>query len=363
MCYLPGHLGLLAASSADVVPTSIFNPAAPSSSAIVSLAALVVAIAALIFCVVEGILIYSMWRFRQTGPAAGEPPQVYGSQPIEVAWTAAPGMIVLFLVLVTTRTLWEVNSRAASDEIREATLVAHKHDPGSPDAADPPPADGTLRVNVVGRQWWWEYRYESYDGRQLGFITANELHIPASEADKPRATRLLLDSADVCHSYWVPRLGGKMDVIPGHPNVLWLESAEPGLYLGQCAEYCGTQHANMLLRVSVDPPAEFERWLEGQLAPAVDDPGAAAGRQAFLSQSCVNCHRIRGTAAVGSYAPDLTHLASRQTLASGMVVNNRQTLDQWIDDPQQIKPGCLMPAFKLSPRDRRLIVDYLSTLR
>ena len=248
-------------------------------------------------------------------------------------------MIVFFLLLVTTRTLWEVNP-------------------------DPPakPDDRALYVTVIGHQWWWEYVYETYDGRRLGFAAANELHIPAGAGDSPRQVYLKLESADVCHSFWVPRLAGKVDLIPGRTNSLQLQCDVPGLYLGQCAEYCGMQHAKMLLRVSVDPPEEFEAWLAAQAQPAADDRAEREGRSAFLAQSCVNCHRVRGTPAAGSYAPDLTHLMSRETLAAGVVANDPENMARWVRDPQTIKPGCLMPAFGLSEHDQQSIVHYLLSL-
>jgi cytochrome c oxidase subunit 2 len=321
---------------------SIFDPASPSASSIVNLAILTFVVTGLIFIIVEGVLLYSVWRFRQpTGEQTGEPPQVYGSMPIEIAWTAAPILIVFFLVLVTTRTLWEVEHTAPQTR----------------------PGDNALFVTVIGHQWWWEYVYESYNGRPLGFITANELHVPVSDGDATRPVYLTLKSADVCHSYWVPRLGGKVDLIPGHTNSLKFETDEPGLYLGQCAEYCGAQHANMLIRVTAESPGEFGRWLEKESQPAVDGPTERNGKSLFLAQSCVNCHSVRGTAARGNYAPDLTHLMSRQTLASGIVKNTPETLAEWIRNPQTMKPGCLMPAFGLTDRDQESIVRYLLTLR
>jgi cytochrome c oxidase subunit II len=337
-----GRWMLLAAGDASTQDLSIISPASPATRSIVDLAVLTLAITGLIFVVVEGVLLYSVWRFRQReGHAKTEPAQVYGSQPIEIAWTAAPTMIVFFLVLVTTRTLWEVNP--------------------SPPASRPD--DTALYVTVIGHQWWWEYVYETWNGDKLDFITANELHIPVSEPETRRPVYLKLQSADVCHSYWVPRLGGKVDLIPGRSNTLKLESDQPGLFLGQCAEYCGAQHANMLLRVVVDSPAEFDVWLKDQALAAEDDPREREGRAAFLSQSCVNCHRVRGTPAVGNYAPDLTHLMSRATLASGEIENTRENLAHWVRDPQSIKPGCLMPAFGLGDREGELIERYLMTLR
>jgi cytochrome c oxidase subunit 2 len=339
---------------ADTQNLSIFDPVSPPAESIRNLSVLVFAITAFIFVVVEGILIYAVIRFRRRAAAGGaEPPQVYGSKPIEVAWTTAPALIVFVLVLVTARTLWEVNV--------------------------PPPepraGDNTLFVTVVGRQWWWEYTYDHYNGKpirgigpdgretDLPVITANELHVPASEDGVPRPVYLTLKSADVCHSFWVPRLAGKTDLIPGRINAMWFQTDQPGMYVGQCAEYCGTQHANMLLRVYVDSPAEFDAWLENERKPAVEDPAASAGRSAFLAQSCVNCHRVRGTPAQGGYAPDLTHLMRRETLASCMVENSADKLRDWVANPQEIKRGCLMPAFGLGEEEREDIVRFLLTLR
>jgi cytochrome c oxidase subunit 2 len=369
---MSGVVGLIgwmqaAAGDAPVRSVSIFDPASPGAEAIVRLGLLGFAVAAFIFVIVEGILFYTIFRFRagRTGrgnsaadapvaggaspapPANAEPPQVYGSNPIEVAWTVAPAVIVFFLVLVSARTLWEVNAAPAVASERRAETA--------------PPV--TLEVRVIARQWWWEYQYKTYDGRELNFITANELHIPVSDEKSPRHTKLILESADVCHSFWVPRLEGKMDVIPGLTNILWLQTNESGLFLGQCAEYCGTQHAHMLLRVVAEPPSDFEAWLENQAKPAVEDAAVAEGKQAFLSESCVNCHRIRGTVASGNYAPDLTHLMSRETLASGMIALDEPNLRQWIHDPQEIKPGCLMPAFGLDEAKEEQIVRYLLTLK
>lgn len=321
---------------------SIFAPASPPAESIRTLSVLVFVITGLIFLVVEGILIVLILRSRRRAVEdTKEPPQLYGSTPIEIAWTAAPALIVFILTLVVTRSLWEV--RAEPPEPRE----------GAP----------ALYVTVTGRQWWWEYRYETYDGKPLGFTTANELHIPASEPGVARPVYLTLKSADVCHSFWVPRLAGKTDLIPGRVNSMWFQTREAGLFVGQCAEYCGTQHANMLLRVVVDTPADFERWVEGERKPAAEVASAAEGRALFLGQSCVNCHRVRGTPAEGTYAPDLTHLMSRGTIAAGMVPNTPEELRRWIDDPQKIKPGCLMPAFGLDERDTSRIIDYLQTLR
>jgi len=336
---------MLLANGGELVPNeSIFDPASPGAESIRNLSLLVLAITGFIFILVEGILFYAIVRFRRGAASGKEPPQVYGSKPIEIAWTAAPALIVFVLVMVTTRTLWET----------------------TPNPPQPRPGDHALLVTVIGHQWWWEYHYDHYDGKAIGFTTANELHIAASEKGVPRPVYLALKSADVCHSFWVPRLAGKTDLIPGRTNHMWFQTEQPGLFLGQCGEFCGTQHANMLIRVIAEPAAEFERWLANEKKkhlPADSDPTAVqSGREVFLGQSCVNCHRVAGTPAQGTYAPDLTHLMSRRTLATGVVPNTPESLRQWIADPQKIKPGCLMPAFGLSDRDRDLIVAYLVTL-
>jgi cytochrome c oxidase subunit 2 len=334
---------------------SIFDPVSPAGESIKQLSILVLAITGMIFIIVEGVLFYSIVRFRRNTATAKEPPQVYGSRPIEIAWTAAPALIVFILVLATARGLWEVNVPPPT----------------------PRPGDNTLFVTVIGRQWWWEYQYDFYNGNpiravgadgkeiDLPVITANELHVPASADGVPRPVFLTLKSADVCHSFWVPRLGGKTDLIPGRVNSAWFQTDKPGLYLGQCAEYCGTQHAKMLLRVYVNPPRDFDSWLENERKPAAEVAAVKKGRTAFLSQSCISCHRVRGTPARGDYAPDLTHLMSRQTIASGSVPNTPDgvNLRHWVEDPQTLKPGCLMPAFRMSDQERKDMVAYLLTLR
>src|SRR5262245_13946592 len=323
---------LLATTEPPTQDLSIFDPASQPAEAIRNLSVLVFAITGFIFIVVEGILVYSLIRFRRRAAAGNaEPPQVYGSKPIEIAWTTAPALIVFVLVLVTARTLWEVNVP-----------------PPQPKAGD-----NTLFVTVVGRQWWWEYRYDHYNGQpthtvrpdgqetDLAVVTANELHVPVSkpgEQGVKRRVYLTLKSADVCHSFWVPRLAGKTDLIPGRVNSMWFETDRDGLHLGQCAEYCGTQHAGMLLRVIVEPPETFQNWLDEQKKdrwpdpddPRLRDPRVREGEKVFLAQSCVNCHTVRGTPATGTYAPDLTHLMSRRTLGAGVVENDPE--DRPVDD-------------------------------
>jgi cytochrome c oxidase subunit 2 len=313
--------------------TSIFKPLSTPAQAVYEISLLALAICGAIFLVVAGLLAYTIVRFRRRpGDEVREPPQVYGSNQIELAWTVIPILIVFVLILATARTIYDVQGAI-------------------------PPADA-LNATVVGHQWWWEIRYP-----KVGIVTANELHVPVSETSKRRPTFLKLESADVAHSFWVPQLAGKTDVIPNRENVMWIEPTQPGTYVGNCAEYCGMQHARMLLRVIVHLPEDFERWLEAQQKPPVDDPQMAAGRDVFFTTSCINCHAIRGTKAVGKFGPDLTHLMSRQTLGAGVVANTEENLQTWVRDPQHIKPGALMPNMQLTDDELNRIVGYLLTLK
>jgi cytochrome c oxidase subunit II len=334
-------LSFLLADGSPTENLSILDPVSPPGQSIRYLFILVLAITGGIFVAVEGVLLYNLFRFPRTPrPGSTEPPQLYGSKAIEIAWTAAPALIVFILILVIVRTDLEVQVNQPLPES----------------------GDNALFVTVIGHQWWWEYVYDYFNGEKLGMITANELHIPVGATDNPSPIYLTLKSADVCHSFWVPRLAGKMDLIPGRTNTLWFQTNRQGLYLGQCAEYCGTQHATMLLRVQAEAPEAFQSWLRNQQQDARQGPAMAEGREFFMSQSCVNCHRIRGTSARGTYAPDLTHLKSRQTLAAGILPNDPTNLLRWIVNPQSIKSGCLMPAFGLKSQQFKMLADYLSSL-
>ncbi len=321
-----------AADGATVQNLSIFSPTSTPAYAINRVAALVLGVSAAIFLVVGGLLAYSIARFRRRPDDDGrEPPQVYGSDQIELAWTTVPFIIVFVLTLATTRTIFEVQGAV-------------------------PPANA-LNVTIVGHQWWWEIRYPD-----LGVVTANELHVPVSDPTAPTPTFLTLESADVIHSFWVPRLAGKMDVIPNRVNRTWIEPLETGVYLGQCAEYCGTQHAHMLLRVYVHPRAEFDFWVGTQKQPAVAKAEAAAGRRVFERTACINCHSLDGTVATGRFGPDLTHLMSRETILAGAALNTPQNLRAWINNPDALKPGALMPAMKLDQPAVDQLVAFLATL-
>jgi cytochrome c oxidase subunit 2 len=221
------------------------------------------------------------------------------------------------------------------------------------------PTKRPLTIEVVGRQWWWEVTYAdpSPQGR---FTTANEIHVPVG-----RPVVLVLDSRDVIHSFWVPNLAGKRDLVPGRTASLWFQADTPGVYRGQCAEFCGHQHAKMALLVVAEPPDQYARWAQAQRAPAPPptDPAAARGRDVFMRGTCVMCHAIAGTPAASRAGPDLTHVASRRTLAAGTVRNTRGSLAGWIVDPQGVKPGTHMPPNGLSPADLDALLTYLQSLR
>ena len=289
-----------------------------------------------IFLIVASLLLYVVIRFRnRPSDSEREPPQIYGSNQIELSWTVIPILIVVMLFLSTTRVILETE-------------------------ASPKPADA-LDVTVIGHQFWWEYRYP-----KLGVVTANELHIPVSDPAKPTPTYLSMSSADTDHSFWVPRLAGKMDLIPNRLNTMWIDPQASGLYLGQCAQYCGTQHAKMLLRVYAQSPEDFAAWVKQQQRQAGQDISrnatAAEGQTVFMHSACINCHTIAGTVATGRFGPDLTHLASRDTIASGPVENTPENLRQWIADPNSMKPGVLMPSMHLNDHDLDAITAYLTTL-
>ena len=307
---------------------SVFAPESAPAHSISNLATFVLAITAGIFAVVVSLLVYALVRFRRRPNDDGrEPAQFYGSGPIETAWTTVPILIVVVLCLATARVIQEVQ-----------------------DARKPV---GVLDVQVIGHQWWWEFRYP-----KLGIVTANELHVP----DR-LPTFLDLRSADVVHSFWVPRLAGKTDLIPNRINSMWIEPERPGLFVGQCAKYCGTQHAKMLLRVYVDTAEDFDRWVKEQRKPSALDPAVTAGRLVFERTACINCHTVSGTAGNGRFGPDLTHLMSRETLGSGALNNSPAGLRAWIASPNQFKPGALMPAMNLNEAELDQLVAYLATLK
>jgi cytochrome c oxidase subunit 2 len=322
----------LGAAVFDQPVGSIFAPQATPAHAILHLSILVLLICAAIFLVVGGLLLYTLIRYRhRRGYTQREPAQIYGSTQIELSWTVIPILIVVVLFLATARVIFVTQT-----------------------AAKPSSA---LDVVVIGHQFWWEYRYP-----KLGIVTANELHIPVSDPKQPTPTYLTMSSADTDHSFWVPRLAGKLDLIPNKVNTMWIDPEKAGLYLGQCAQYCGTQHAKMLLRVYADSPSDFSAWVKSQQQTAERNPTADAGRAVFEGNACVNCHTVSGTSAHGTFGPNLSHLASRDTIASGALPFNQQNLRAFIDDPGRFKLGVLMPAMHLTDRDLDAVTQYLLTL-
>jgi cytochrome c oxidase subunit II len=331
--------GLLAARLCFGAPenptstTSIFKPESTPADWVLHLSGFILTVTGAIFAVVFILLVYSITKYRQRpGEVDREPVPVYGSNQMELSWTVIPILIVLVLFLATARVLHSVQ-----------------------DAPEPASA---VEVTVIGHQFWWEYRYPA-----LGVVTANELHVPVSDPAHPTPTFLTLLSSDTDHSFWVPQLAGKTDLIPNRINKMWIDPHRVGVYVGQCAQYCGTQHAKMLLRVYVDSNEQFDQWVQAERKTAVADGDAEEGRRVFETTACINCHAIRGTAANGRFGPDLTHLMSRQTIASGAAENTSENLRLWIQNPDAIKPGSLMPAMKLKDADLDALVRYLETLR
>lgn len=313
--------------------TNIFAPEGTPARSIFGLSMLVLAICATIFVVVSGLLLFTVIRYRhRPSDSDREPPQIYGSNQVELSWTVIPVLIIVVLFLATARVIFSTEQA--------------------------PKPQAALNVVVIGHQYWWEYRYP-----KLGIVTANELHVPISNPSQPTPTYLTMSSADTDHSFWVPELAGKMDVIPNKVNTMWIDPDKAGLYLGQCAQYCGVQHAKMLIRVYADTPAEFDAWVKDQQHPALQVPSAAEGRAVFLSNACVNCHTVSGTAAKGTFGPDLSHLASRATIASGSVPLTSANLRAFVENPATFKPGALMPAMHLSDHDLDAVTQYLMTLR
>ena len=325
--------GLCTATPQDNSVPSIFDSHSTPADSIRHLSIFVLSVTGLIFIMVFSLLTYVVGRFRsRAADAEREPAQVYGSTQIELAWTIIPILIVIVLFLATARVIHAIQDA-------------------------PKPAEA-VDVTAIGHQFWWEFRYPA-----LGVVTANELHVPVSDPSRPTPTFLRLLSADTDHSFWIPQLAGKTDLIPNRVNETWLNPLETGLFLGQCAQYCGTQHAKMLLRVYVDSPEDFKVWVRGQQQSANEDEKEAAGRRVFERTACLNCHAINGTNGTGRFGPDLTHLMSRRTIASGAAENNSQNLRLWIKNPDSIKPGSLMPAMKLSDPELDALVRYLGTLQ
>lgn len=306
---------------------SVFSPASYEAGEIYSLTVYFIIAAMVILLTVIGLLIYVVVKFRAK-PGDPEPKQFTGNKVVESFMIGIPLALVLLFFYLTFRTMQRVL-----------------------------PADPNQKPDVVitGHQFWWE---ASYPGTRA--IVANEIHLPVG-----RPLLLHIAARDVIHDWWVPNLGAKMDALPGRTNHLWLTIREPGIYEGACSEFCGTQHAWMRIKVVAQRDTDFRRWLREREQDALQPTSVAArtGEAFFNRQTCGTCHRIRGTAANGNVGPDLTHFASRTTMLAGKLPNTRENLRRWLNDPQAVKPGALMPRFIYPSDSINVLVAYLSTLK
>ena len=286
---------------------SIFSSASSEAHEITTLTIYFIIASMAVLLTVIGLLIYVTVKFRAK-PGDGEPRQFTGNKTVEGFMIGVPMLLVGGFFYLTFSTMHSVL----------------------------PPADG-LKPEVIirGHQFWWEARYLGSDA-----IVANEIHLPVG-----RKLLMHIEAADVIHDWWVPELGAKMDAIPGRTNHLWVTIQKPGVYEGACSEFCGAQHAWMRIRVVAQPEAEYQQWLKERQQNAVvpSSAGAVTGAAFFNRETCGSCHRIRGTAANGNVGPDLTHFASRKTMLAGMMPNTRENLRNWLENPQDVKPGALMP--------------------
>jgi cytochrome c oxidase subunit 2 len=304
----------------------VFAPHSPYARSIASLSNGVLWIALGILLLVIGLVSYASRKFRER-PGDPPPKPVYGNVKLEVGYTTA------FIVILVVISVFSIRAMRASD----------------------PPTGERDNLLIVAHRWWWEVRYP-----KTGAVTANEIHIPVNQAEQ-----VGFQSADVIHDFWVPELGRKMDIIPGVENRTWLSADSVGNYEGRCAEYCGQEHAWMRIRVIVQTADDFSKWEQAQLAvPATPASGEAGeGAQDFQQLSCASCHTIRGTPADAKIGPDLTHVASRETIAAGRLENTPATLARWLLEPDLVKPGCMMPNLHLPRQQRYALLAYLETLQ
>ncbi len=315
-------------------PQSMFVPAGPSAGALAKLGWFVILV---FLAVTVAMMLLLVWaaRRRRGSLETHAPYDIGGGQWwILIGGFLIPTLILAVVFVLTLRTM--------------AAFPLHDGQPREPE------------IRVIGRQWWWEVHYLTGSPDQQ-VVTANEIHIPTG-----RPIDLVLDSADVIHSFWVPRLHGKVDLVPGWHNRIRLQADQPGRYPGECAEFCGAQHAHMRLLVVAESPADFAQWLTQQRAPGVppDTPDTKHGQALFVSRACGLCHTVRGTAALGSVGPDLTHLASRQAIAANSFPNDVAYLTAWVTNAQSLKPQAQMPNItSFTGEELRALVVYLRQLR
>jgi cytochrome c oxidase subunit II len=317
-------LGLLLAACTQALPQNTLDPAGPVAERQFELFTLVFWIAVGVFVIVEGLLVFALIRFRHR--PGREPRQIHGNTRLEVAWTIVPAVLLAGVAVPTVATIFD--------------LAGEK--PGN-----------ALEITVTGHQWWWEVEYPEEQ-----IVTANEIHVPT---DRP--VYVTLTSDDVIHSFWVPRLAGKQDLVPGHTETLQFSAPEPGTYRGTCTEYCGLSHANMRFRVIADEPSDFEAWVQDQTGEAAAMPPPEIER--LVTGTCMSCHQISGLEAVtepAQPAPDLTHVGSRQTIAAGLLRNDPEDMARWLRNPPGVKPGSLMPNYRLTDDQIDALVEFLGTL-
>ena len=323
-----GGLLLALSACAEKAPQDTMEPAGPVSRKILHLSEPVFLIAGIVFVLVQGLVIFAVLKFRDRPDKPGpEPEQVHGNTKLEVGWTLIPALILFSIAIPTIKTIFDLSHKPAN----------------------------ALQVTVIGHQFWWEYRYDD-----LGITTANELSIVAG---KP--VEMTLESIDVIHSYWIPPLAGKTDVIPGRENHMSFEADKPGTYLGQCTEFCGLSHANMRARAIAYTQADFDSWVARQKSAAVTPPEgsqAAAGLALFNGKGCAGCHTVEGVSQ-GKVGPNLTHLQSRTTFAGSIFTLNEDNLRTWLEDPPGVKPGSVMPDLGLTEDEITKLIAYLETLQ
>jgi cytochrome c oxidase subunit II len=318
--------GFTLISCSEDAPSAL-DPSGPGARRIAGLWWVLFWISVVVLVVVTGLLIASLKRAKwdEIGELERKKPKL-GEPFIIIAGVVIPVVILLGTYVFSLR---EMNALAGSGE------------------------NSNMGITVDAQNWWWEATYDN------GAVTANEIHIPTGEP-----VRLVLTSPDVIHSFWVPQLQAKMDHIPGQENTMWIEADEPGRYRGQCAEFCGLQHAHMAFFVVAQSPEDFNQWLENEASPA-DPPttsSAQSGEAVFLNDTCIGCHAVRGTEATAQIGPDLTHLAGRETIGAAKLTNTRENLAEFIVDPQSAKPGIAMPPTDLEPDDLEDLLDYLEQL-
>lgn len=333
-------LPILAACGTVDSPQTTINPQSDVAREIQSTYAFIFWVSVVVFVIVEGALVYAVFRYRRSARNSGIPRQTEGNMVLEVTWTIIPALILVAIAVPTWITIFR------TDDI----------------------PDGAFIINVTGHQWWWEVEYP-----ELGVVTANEIRVPSD-----RTIGFHLETEDVLHSFWVPQLFGKVDLVPGRVNTVWF-TPDPGtegkMFLGQCVEFCGLSHAHMRMRLFVDSPADFATWADGLAQGAPEPSGlAATGHELFSTKGCTLCHSINGAyeAAGVEPAPVLTGFASRVTLAGAIMDNNGENLTAWLDNPEEIKPGNIMyreaPSYtdeslKMTQNEISALVAYLQTLK